>query len=212
MSRRPLLHITLLGLTTALLLTSAARASELAPRDDLAPMGCFLAAGLQAPGVATHISSARSLHGQLDVFTPDSTGDTVARTATAAHITMAAFYGTQSALWVVRGGMLIGQDPTRRSTLMLSAGLLDTAMGAGSAVVGAVILASRHSMDIGGTPGELLLTSGTVHLMFGIGSLVAGIVELITGAVMRDDEDWNRSRTAWRVEPGLGGVVLSYRW
>ncbi len=212
MSSRPLIHITALGLITALLFTTTARASEIAPRDDLAPMGCFLASGLQAPGVATHISSASSMYRQLDTFAPNSTGDSVARASTAAHITMASFYGTQAALWVVRGGMIIGQHPTRRSTLMLSAGLLDTAMGAGSVVVGAVVLATRHSMDIGGTPGDLLLTSGTVHLMFGIGSLVAGIVELITGAVMREDEDWNRSRTAWRVEPGLGGVMLTYRW
>ena len=194
------------------LLAGTARANDLHPRDDLAPMGCFLASGLQAPGIVSHISGAHTLHQQLDQFSGDPTRESLARAAIGAHVTEAAFYGTQSALWMVRGGLVLGRTPIRRSTLMLSADMLDTAMGAAGVIVGGVIFASRNSMGIEGIPGDLLKTSGTLHLMFGLGSMVAGVVELIAGAVMRDDEHYRSPPTAFHITPIPGGVGMVYRW
>jgi hypothetical protein len=212
MSLRTTATVLVAGSLLVVLLVGPARANEVHPRDDLAPMGCFLAGGLQAPGVVSHVASANTLHRQLDLFSGDPTRESLARAAIGAHVTEAAFFGTQSGLWLVRGGLLLGRTPLRRSTLMLSAGMLDTAMGAGGVVVGAVLLASKNSMGIEGIPGDLLRTSGTVHLMFGLGSVVAGLVELIAGAVMRDNEHWDSSRTAFVISPSPGGLTATYRW
>lgn len=206
---RSVMICALLGVMT---LASTAGAQQVDSRDDLAPMGCFLGAGLQAPGVVSHILSARALHQQLDLFSSDPTHDTLANAAIAAHVTETAFYGVQAGLWVVRGGMILGRSSLRRSTHLISAGMLDAAMGAGGAVVGAVLFGSRKSMNIGGVPGDLLKTSATVHLMFGLGSLVAGIVEILSGVAMREDEHYQSRRSSLTLVPSPGGLSAVVRW
>lgn len=186
----------------------AAPAAARSDADDLAPMGCFLAAGLQAPGVVSHVLSAHSLVQQRSVFAGDSTHDTLANAAIAAHITETAFYGAQAGLWIVRAGLILDRAPIRRSTLLLSAGMFDAAMGAAGAVVGGVMFGVLDSLEIGGTAGELLTTSATIHLMFGLGSLVAGFVELAAGGLLREEEP----RVSLSLAPSPTGVTVVGRW
>ncbi len=193
-------------------MSGAAQAETVDSRDDLAPMGCFLGAGLQAPGVVSHVLSARSLHQQLDLFSADPTHDTLVNAAIAAHVTETAFYGVQGVLWVVRGGMILDRTTLRRSTLLISAGMLDAAMGAGGAIVGAVLFGSKKSMNIGGVPGDLLKTSATVHLMFGLGSLVAGLVEILSGVALREEEHYQSRRASFTLAPSPGGLSAVVRW
>jgi len=198
--------LTLGALLLCLALTGPAAAQS--SRDDLAPMGCFLASGLQAPGVVSHVLSAHALNQQLDAFAGDVTQDTLAKAAIAAHITETAFYGAQAGVWIVRAGLILDRQPVRRSTLLLSAGMLDAAMGAAGAIVGAVLFASRDAMSIGGAPGDLLATSATIHLGFGLGSLVAGLFEIMAGALMREEEP----RSTVMLAPSPGGLSVVGRW